>query len=598
MRRRWWLLLAGLLLGGAAIGWWVQRPPRPETNLLLITLDTTRADRLGAWGGPEGLTPVLDDLAAQSVVFERAYAPVPITLPSHTSLMTGLYPPEHGLRVNSGLNRLGAAVPVLSEQLRNRGYATGAFLGAFVLDRRFGLDRGFDVYDDRMEEAHGPTPGDAHGHKMRIGERVVDAALAWFNARPKKPFFCWVHLFDPHTPYHPRPELFGEKYVDRPYDAGIAYVDRQIGRLLQHLRDNGLDQKTIVVVVGDHGESLDEHGERTHGFTLYDATLHVPAMIHWPGAEAPVRRIAAPISLVDFYPTLLAELAPGTKVECSGRNLLPACHGAELPAVPLYAESNHPFEEIGAAPLRSLVTEKWKYIRSPRRELYDLAGDPEELRNVAADQVDLVKELDGRLQELESSFVLKEPVTMVMGAHERRKLASLGYAGGGATPNVCESQWPDIKDVLPYYYQYTDAQELIGTQRLKEADASLTKVVAAVPNFFQAWYNLGYCRERLGDFEGAEAAYRRAVEIDGNATAQTTLGEFYLSRGQVEQAIPPLEAAVGLQPDLLRALFMLGEAYRRQERWDEARKQYLDVLAADPSFEPARKSLETLPEDG
>jgi arylsulfatase A-like enzyme len=596
LRRRWLPVAVGIVVAGLLAGSWWARSLTPRTNLLLITLDTTHADRIGAWSGPENLTPILDQLASHSVVFKRAYAPVPLTLPSHASLMTGLHPPEHGLRVNSGLNRLGSDVPVLSDRLRRRGYRTGAFLGSFVLDRKFGLDRGFEVYDDQMEEAHGPTPGDPHGHKMRTGERVVDSALSWLKRRRREPFFCWVHLFDPHTPYNAREELFGDQFRNRPYDAGIAYVDRQVGRLLKFLRQTGLEDRTLVVVVGDHGESLGEHQERSHGFTLYEAALHVPLIIRCNGPDAQARRISTPVSLVDLCPTLLAALDPGSKLTCSGRSLLPACRGEDLPQLDLYAETDHPFEECGAAPLRGLVTNRWKYIRSPRPELYDLPADPREHHNLAEQRPTEVAELERLLQQREAELVLRDAPTVVISPHEKRKLASLGYSGGGATPQVDDSQWPDVKDMLPQYNAYSDAQELLSAGNFQDACAILEAVVLAAPNFFQAWYNMGNCRERLGDIAGAEAAYRRAVEIDGNATAQTALAGLYLSQNQPEKAIPPLEIAVRLQPELVRGPFLLGEAYRLLRRFDEARQSYLQALQAAPDFVPAQNALRELPD--
>ncbi len=576
------------------MAWRANAKPRP--NLLIVTLDTTRADRLGAWNGPADLTPVLDELASESVVFERAYAPVPLTLPSHASLMTGLYPPEHGLRVNSGLNRLSDEVPVLAEMLRRRGYRTGAFVGAFVLDHKFGLDRGFDVYDDRMEEAHGPTPGDPHGHKMRSGSRVVDAALSWLNGSSRKPFFCWVHLFDAHTPYDARQDRFGDRFLDQPYDAGIAYVDRQVGRLLAHLRERGLAENTLVIVVGDHGESLGEHQEHTHGFFLYESTLHVPLILRQPGPQRHTRKIPTPVSLVDLFPTILAMLDPQAKIASSGRSLLPACEGEELPLAPLYAESNHPTEECGAAALRGLVTDRWKYIRSPRRELYDLQADPGELRNLIDDQSEVAEDLERKLQDREAALVLRDAPSVVVSPHEKRLLASLGYAGGGAGGNT-ETERPDIKDLILYYNLYCDAQELLSRGDYPAAAAKFAEVVEGAPNYFQAWYNLGVCRGNLGDLAGAEAAYRRAVEIDANATALTALGSACLALEQPAKALPPLESAVELQPDLLRALFFLGEAHRRLQHAEAARKAYLDALSIDPEFLPAREAIETLRDD-
>lgn len=595
VRRRW--LAAGLtaVLCSAAAIWYWSRVASSRPNVLLVTLDTTRADRIGPWNTQPNLTPHLDELAAAGIVFERAYAPVPLTLPSHASLMTGLYPPEHGLRVNSGLHRLSDGVPVLAEVLRQRGYRTGAFVGSFVLDRRFGLDRGFDVYDDRMEEAHGPTPGDAHGHKMRIGERVVDAALNWLHGSRRKPFFCWVHLFDPHTPYSHREQIFGDRFQERPYDAGIAYVDLQVRRLWDDLRARRLDQETLIIVVGDHGESLGEHGERTHGFTLYNATVHVPLIIRRPGPPAAVRRVSTPVSIVDLYPTLIEELAPETKIACSGRSLLPACTGGALPAIPLYAESNHPFEEAGAAPLRGLITERWKYVRSPRPELYDLAHDPQEEQNLATDRREDLAWLESQLKDLESSFRVGEAAPMVATPHELRTLASLGYAGGGATPSIEASRWPDVKDMLPHYNLYTDALPLLSQGDFAAAAAILHRVTEAAPTFFQAWFNLGVCREQLKDLSSAESAYRRAVEIDANATALAALGNVLLAQRDPMHALPHLEEAVRRQPELPRARFLLGAAYEMLGRIDEARNELTECLALDPDLEPARLMLESLP---
>lgn len=595
--RRRWIVAAVLVVGGLLAAWGLQRSSQPRINLLIVTLDTTRADRLGAWNGPAGLTPVLDQLAGQSCLFETAYAPVPLTLPSHASLMTGLYPPEHGLRVNNGIHRLGPDIPVLAEQLKRRGYATGAFLGGFVLDHKFGLDRGFDVYDDTMEELHGPSPEDAHSHRMRIGERVVDAALHWLGRRNSKTFFCWVHLFDPHVPYSARKELFGERYRDRPYDAGIAYVDRQVGRLLEYLKRNGLDENTIIVVAGDHGESLGEHGERSHGFTVYNATLHVPLMIRWTGENAPARRIASPVSLVDVYPTLMSALAPDQNVSCSGRNLRPACFGEVLSSVSYYAESNHPFEEGGAAPLRCLVTDRWKYLRSPKPELYDLVADPHEEHNLVDEEPSQLADLERQLQDRESALVLREAPSVIPSDRDLRTLASLGYTGGGrnTTPDDV-ADLPDIKDALPYFNDYSDAQGLARDGELQRAAELFQRAVDALPNFFQAWYNLGYCRQQMGDLAAAEAAFKRAVEIDGNATAHVALAKTYLKQTQPEPAIPHLETASRLQPAAAENPFLLGEAYRMLGRWNDARQAYLDALALDPEFAPARQALEGLPD--
>ena len=586
-----WLILVLLCAGG--VSWWWLTPRR--MNLLIITLDTTRADRLGAWGGPAGLTPVLDDLAARSAVFEKAFAPVPLTLPAHASLFTGLYPPEHGLRLNNGLSRLNSKIPVLAEMLQQRGYRTGAFIGSFVLDKQFGLDRGFDHYDDTLDAGHGPVGADPHNHKMRLGERVVDAALGWLRGG-RQPYFCWIHLFDPHFPYQPREELFGNQYRDRPYDAGIAYVDLQVGRLLDHLRQTGQLEHTLVVIAGDHGESLGEHQERTHGYTIYDATLHVPLIVSLPGPDRTIRRIATPVSLVDVLPTLAAAMRLTPPAVISGRNLLPACLGEDLSVQGYYAESNHPFEEGGAAPLRSLIVDNWKYIRSPRPELYDRQADPHELHNLAADKPADVKRFEQTLHELEAEFTPQDAPTVVISPHDKRKLASLGYTSGITTTKVePTADLPDLKDLLPHFNTYSDAQALLSGGKFDEAADLLRPVVKAAPRYFQAWYNLGVAEQQLGHLPQAEAAFLKAVEIDGNAWSQLALSKLYLKRGEAQRALPHLEIAVSLQPDHVEANFLLAEALRTVGRHAEARERYEQTLSLNPDFMPALKALEAMP---
>lgn len=591
-RRGGWLLVVAALLGsGLWWAWWSTRPPR--MNLLIITLDTTRADRVGSWGGPPGLTPVLDQLAAEGVVFERAFAPVPITLPSHASMMTGLCPPEHGLRVNSGMSRLGSDIPVLAEILKQKSYHTGAFLGAFVLDRKFGLNRGFDYYDDNLGESVDPSV-DPHNHRRRDGRLVVDSALTWLKGRGSEPFYCWVHLFDPHTPYRAREELFGDRFRDRPYDAGVAYVDQQAGRLLDFLRQRGLDQRTLVVVAGDHGESLGEHQEREHGFTVYNATTHVPLIVRMPGSDLSARKVSTVVSLVDVFPTALAAL--GLPVpQCSGRSLLPACHGQELPPVACYTESDRPLDEGGWAPLRCLVTEHWKYIRSPRPELYDLVSDPHERNDLAGTHATELQDLERNLQDCERRFVLRAAPTVVSSPHERRKLASLGYAGGSTVRDADLEGRADIKDMLPHYNAYTDAQSLIATGQFEEAAALLEPVVKATPEYFQAWYNLGVAYQQLKRLRESEAAFGRAVELDGNLWSRLALGKVFLLEGKPEEAIPQFEAAVQIQPEIAEAQYFLGEAYRQTGRTSEARTQYQQALEADPHFSPAKQALQIRP---
>src|SRR5262245_10488970 len=360
-RRRMLLFMCGLAAVAVGLFGWRAGLLSRRPNVLLITLDTTRADRLGCYGCATALTPALDALAAEGVLFERAYTPAPLTLPSHASMMTGLYPREHGL-VTNGRGCLDENISTLAEILRDAGYHTGGFIGSFVLHSKFGLRRGFAVYDDDMTNT---DPTEDGMHRQRDGVWVVDSALAWLQQRRKKPFFCWVHLYDAHAPYSAHVDEFGGRFSDRPYDGGIAYVDLQIQRLVNHLRANRLWRETLVVVVGDHGESLGEHDEEEHGLTLYNSVMQVPWIWAGRGAPAAGRRVPQPVSLVDLRPTLLQAVGLRDTGPTSGRSLCVALTGGAAAAEDCYSAADFPLIEHGWAPLRSLTTAGWKYIRTP-----------------------------------------------------------------------------------------------------------------------------------------------------------------------------------------------------------------------------------------
>ena len=375
------LLVAGLCLAALAGCGQGDAPRKP--NLLLVTLDTVRADHLGCYGDREAVTPWLDRLAGEGLRFADAASTVPLTLPSHTSLLSGLLPPHHGLR-NNGLGALPAGTATLATLLVAQGYRTGAFIGAFVLDHRFGLARGFEVYDDEIPRD--PKAG-VSLEAERPGSEVVDRALAWLEhpaGEDRRPFFLWVHLYDAHAPYVP-PPAWGARHPGRPYDAEISAVDEQVGRLLTALDRRGLARTTVVAVAADHGEGLGEHGELTHGLLLYEPTLRVPLVLRAPGRLAP-RVVRTPVSLVDLAPTLaglLGRTFPATPDQpLDGRNLAPALlQGGEPAAGDLYAETRYP-AIFGWSPLAALRRRDLKYIASPSPELYDLRRDPRETANL------------------------------------------------------------------------------------------------------------------------------------------------------------------------------------------------------------------------
>lgn len=442
---------------------WARRAP----NILLITLDTTRADRLGCYGSSHGLTPSLDQLAAEGCLFERAYTVCPITLPAHASLLTGRHPFEHGVRVN-GENRLPETETTLAEILRDHGYETAAFIGAFVLDSMFGLDQGFQTYDDDIE-----APIVARQNRLlreRPADEVASRAIAWLRARRSQPWFCWVHFFDPHYPYNPWPSAFGERFRTSPYHAEIAYMDLHIGRLLNELQRAGQDRHTLVIAVADHGESLGEHGEMQHGLTLYESAVRVPLIIRWPRRIPRGMRISEPVSLVDILPTVMDWLGlpqPGV----SGHSLTPLLSGKPHGAASCYMETHMPFNDYGWAPLAGMVEKTWKYIHAPRPELYNLSADPSEKQNLAGRHADEAARLAAELEGLLAQATSSESVGVHLSASERQSLLSLGYAGGhGPAPDMSAwSDLPDIKDVLPLVQISNDAQTFLNDGRPADA---------------------------------------------------------------------------------------------------------------------------------
>ena len=581
------LALLGLIVGGVV---WYARSPRP-LNVLLITLDTTRADRLGCYGYSLAKTPVLDRLAQQGVLFERAYAPVPLTLPSHASMLTGLLPPEHGLR-NNGQAALPQGLPTLATELQAAGYETGAFVAAFVLDHKFGLQRGFETYNDDLSTAD-PS---LHGHhQYRDGSLVINAALRWLRPRSTKPFFCWVHLFDPHFPYLTHEDQFGTQFKDRPYDAELAYVDNEIGRLLSTLQKSGALENTVIVVVGDHGESLGEHGELSHSMTVYDATLQVPLIVVSPQESQPGHRVTEPVSLVDLTPTLLDRLGMRPLPQASGRSLRAALCGEPLTPMPCYAETDEPYHVGHWSPLRALITSQWKYIRSPKAELYDLLADPRELQNLATDFPGQLQKLDKELMAWEERMNQRLAGNVALTEQERHSLSSLGYASFRGKTGQEERPLRDVKDMLPFYYKVNDASAMMDAGRYDLAEPILREVVTADEDYFAAHGELGRCLLKQNKLPEAVQSLRRTMELDpGAEQVQSMLGAALLLQGDYAAALEALELAIRLNPDLYQNHFNLGMTFEKLGQPDVAIRHYQDCLTRAPDAVQARQRLQIL----
>ena len=408
------------------------RPPgtAQDLNLLVITLDTTRADRIGAYRGSRAAaTPQLDRLAREGVLFEDATSPAPLTLPAHCTLFSGWLPPRHGIRENVG--RLDSATPTLASLLRRRGYRTGAFVAAEVLARSRGLYLGFDIYDDEFQSRNVP-----HAPPRRGAAAVITRAIQWITAgKSSSPFFVWIHLYDAHAPYEAT-AAFDRAYPGRPYEAAIASVDAQIGRVLAFLDQTGLIDRTLITVVGDHGEALGDHGELTHGLFVYQSVLRVPFIVRMPGVGLRGRRVKTAVSSVDLMPTVLELLRADLPKHVDGRSLVQTMVRSGVGgATDIYAENLYVRRRFGWSEMRAIRSGVFKLIEKTKPELYDLEHDPGETRDLAAERPTLVARLTRRLHAWDSR--LEPAVTVGDASHTvpdlaRRQLASLGYIG--ATP--------------------------------------------------------------------------------------------------------------------------------------------------------------------
>jgi arylsulfatase A-like enzyme/Tfp pilus assembly protein PilF len=567
---------AAAALGILAFWLW----PRPRVNVLLITLDTTRADRLGCYGYAGAKTPVLDALAASGVLCEHAYTVAPLTLPAHTSLFTGLYPAEHGVRSN-GRGRLDDSIPTLAQVLRRHGYDTGAFVASFVLDRKFGLARGFKTYDDEI--ADDGSPAELH-HRERDGQSVVDAALAWLREKRSGPFFCWVHLYDPHAPYLTHQDLFGNAFADHPYDAEIAYVDQQVERLLTFLKQQDLDAQTLVVVVGDHGEGLGEHVERKHGMTLYDAVLHVPLLFRFPGRLIAGRRVPGRVSLVDLSPSLLDLLGLPDFRGTTGKSIAARLRGNPSPDRSCYAATDEPFLNNGWSPLRSLTEGQWKYIRTSRPELYDLANDAGEQHNLIDAEPHKAREMESRLTEFESRLVLHSSAGVQLRPDERRALESLGYLGV-AKPGLSsapEASLPDVKDMLATEVAVDDAGELVSHGEVELAIERLRKIASEVPAHSKAHCYLADALRHQKKYDEAESVLRSYLQTKSEAPeAHYGLALVMLEQGRDDAAVPELTTTLALDPEYAEAHYDLAMIHIRRDEPDHALAEFDAALQID-----------------
>ena len=578
-------LAAGLVATLAAAGaFWLWQGSRTRyeplnwrgANLLLVTIDTLRADRVGAYGGRASLTPALDALAERGVRFDRAWSHAPMTLPSHVSILTGQLPPRHGVR-NNGAFRLASEPVTLAERLRAAGYRTGAFVGAFVLDARFGLNRGFDVYDDRYEQ---PEPQASFHFVERRADLVLGAATNWIAHAPdpeRRPWFAWVHLFDPHAPYAaPAPFTSGRP----PYDAEVAWTDSAFDAALRELTKQGHLSRTVVIVTADHGESLGDHGETTHGLFAYDATLRVPFIVTGPGLAPKVVR--TPVQHVDILPTLLDLVGVELPAGLDGRSLrAELTSGATVDSRAIYFEALDANLTRGWAPLRGVVSGHWKYIDLPEPELYDLDADPTEATNIVGRDPERVRELQARVKEWSTDPV---PAGRTLDADAAARLRSLGYVTGAARSREVFSVADDPKRLVELSELFNSALEEYGSGRASDAVDKLLRVLAARPDFLAARLSVATILIGTGRAPTALKVLRDAPAEDQAVPAWLAkMGQALAAAGELREARELLSSAVAVTRGDLEPLNELGVVLLRLGQRDEARRSFEQLLAADPT---------------
>jgi arylsulfatase A-like enzyme/tetratricopeptide (TPR) repeat protein len=575
-------------------------------NILLVTIDTLRADRL-----QRGFTPTLDALASRSVSFANARTVAPLTLPAHASIMTGVLPPVHGVRLN-GARLVGPspgqpappALPAesarpartLASRLKDAGYQTGAVVGAFVLDRRFGLDAGFEMYDDRIPRD--PEALDRLSAERRAAS-VVDAAVAWLGTIDRsRPWLLWTHLYDPHTPYDPPvplPASAAGSETERAYDGEIAYVDRELARLLTATDRLASSIPTAIVVAGDHGESLGEHGEPTHGMLLFEAALRVPLIVHAP--NAPARRPHEAVSLVDIVPTALALASVAAHDGLSGHDLLGRLDADRE----IYAETEYP-SVAGWAPVRALVQDRWKAISSARTVLFDLARDAGELTDLASTRMPLVDTMRVRMESVSKSATSAAPDATRVPPDAAERLRALGYisprprAGGepGTKPRAAGAETSGI-DPSTRIAQWAEFERALGELNAKESASALRRLQKlATANADAPLFQSTYARAltELGRTRPALDAYREAVrKWPADATLYHELAVAARATGQRDEAMRAEQASLALDAAQPAAHNGLGLLLADADRHDEAARAFAEAVKLDPTSAPYRANL-------
>lgn len=516
----------------------VERPP-----VILISVDTLRSDRLPMYGYDRVATPALDALRQDGVLFRNAWSHSPLTLPSHASMLTGLLPAAHGVRDNTGF-RLAENVPTVASLLSANGYATAAAVSAFVLRKATAVDRGFQLYDDELEKTRRET---SLGHIQRPGDETVAAAQRWIDANAQRPFFFFLHLYEPHSPYDP-PEPYASRYRDA-YDGEIAHTDAIVGRFLEHLKQQGIYDRAMIVLVSDHGEGLGDHGEDEHGIFLYRETIAVPLVIKLPGGALAGETVSEATAIVDLVPTMLRQAGIALPPKLDGVPLFGGGRPAKLAARSIYSETWYPRFHFGWSELHSLVEGSDHFIDAPRAELYDLASDPGEQKNVATENRRRLAAMRDAIAPLKQEASAPSPVS----DEEREKLEALGYLGSASTPG--SGPLADPKDKIGTFRELQTAFRLSREGRQEEALVAVDALLAKEPDMVDLWDVRSKTLMRLGRTSEAIDSAKEALRRNPSAThVAADLANALLLAGRMEEARQHAELALRSDPTKARSI--------------------------------------------
>ncbi len=575
--------------------------PRSHPNVILITLDTTRADRMGFLGSNRGLTPNLDRMASQATVFSRAYAQVPLTTPSHAAILTGTYPQFN--HVNYLGDPLGKSLPFLPEIFHKNGYKTAAFVGALVLDPAKlapGFDRGFDVYDAGF---HRRRPGeDNYDSLERRGDEVMNRAVVWLDKNKGGPFFLWIHLYDPHDPYTP-PEPYRSRYQTEPYDGEIAYTDSVVGKVIQALQARHLFDSSLIAVMADHGEAFGEHGEKHHGIFLYDETIHVPLVFKLP-LQHTASKLNTRAGLVDVAPSILQALHLAIPDAMQGQSLLPLMQSEKMRRLgeqgetdsqrAIYSESGYGHLSFGWSALKSWRTGNYLYVNAPERELYDQTADPAATHNLAADSRAVIDTAAAQMMEFRRKTAAESADKTQLTAEQTESLHALGYMGSdlATTKESARDGGTDPKQKIAVANLLYEGMVESENARYQEAVPILEEVVKEEPRSLTAYMLLGRAYVSLKQFQSAIAPLRHVVETTpDNSLARYELGCALVKTGHWNEATPQFEAAVSQMNSSAMMHFYLALVYQQTSRNDEALAEFKEALHWDPKNFPANLLL-------